>query len=208
MATGPLSTDAAAALQAERDALAHRCAEAEARLEVLEAQLAEARARIEALEAADHGSLSLFDGDTGSASGDRLTGDGSDPRVLSLVLGSTAVVAAMVAVLALLNGKLGTPFGLVMIALTVALAWGAARTRVVPVEVSFVRGMVYIQQGETSYRFDLRKPETSVEMVGVPGDPGWTVHFARRGLEPFVLDASMVDSAEFTRRLREVRPDI
>lgn len=208
MATGPLSTDAAAALQAERDALARRCAETEARVEVLEAQLTEARSRIEALEAADRGSLSLFDGDADPASTDRLTGDGSDPRVLSMVLAATAVVAAMVAVLALLNGKLGTPFGLVMIALTIALAWGAARTRVVPVEVSFVRGMVYIQQGETSYRFDLRKPETAVEMVGAPGDAGWAVRFGRRGLDPFVLDASMVDPADFTRRLRELRPDI
>ena len=202
MATGPLGTDEAAALQAERDALARRCADVEGRLEVLAAELAEARARIAALEA-DSGSLSFFDADTGTTPPDRLTGDGSDPRVLSLVLGATAVVA----LLALLNGKLGTPFGLVMIALTVALAWGALRTRVVPVEVSFVRGMVYIQQGETSYRFDLRKPETSVDMVGQPGQAGWAVHFGRRGLDPFVLDATMVDPVEFTRRLRELRPD-
>lgn len=206
MATGPLGTDEAAALQAERDALARRCADVEGRLEVLAAELAEARARIAALEA-DSGSLSFFDADTGTTSPDRLTGDGSDPRVLSLVLGATAVVAAMVALLALLNGKLGTPFGLVMIALTIALAWGALRTRVVPVEVSFVRGMVYIQQGETSYRFDLRKPETAVDMVGQPGRPGWAVRFGRRGLDPFVLDATMVDPVEFTRRLREFRPD-
>lgn len=206
MATGPLGTDEAAALQAERDALARRCADVEGRLEALTAELAEARARIAALEA-DSGSLSFFDADTGTTPPDRLTGDGSDPRVLSLVLGATAVVAAMVALLALLNGKLGTPFGLAMIALTIALAWGALRTRVVPVEVSFVRGMVYIQQGETSYRFDLRKPETSVDMVGQPGQPGWAVHFGRRGLDPFVLDATMVDPVEFTRRLREFRPD-
>lgn len=206
MATGPLGTDEAAALQAERDALARRCADVEGRLEVLAAELAEAQARIAALEA-DSGSLSFFDSDTGATPPDRLTGDGSDPRVLSLALGATAVVATMVALLALLNGKLGTPFGLVMIALTIALAWGALRTRVVPVEVSFVRGMVYIQQGETSYRFDLRKPETSVDMVGRPGQAGWAVHFERRGLDPFVLDATMVDSVEFTRRLREFRPD-
>ncbi|NHA01506.1 hypothetical protein G5V59_21540 [Nocardioides sp. W3-2-3] len=34
-----------------------------------------------------------------------MTGDGSDPRVLSMVLGATAVVAGMVALLALINGK-------------------------------------------------------------------------------------------------------
>lgn len=213
MATGPLETDPAAALRSERDALARRCAAAEAQVRDLSTDLAEAHARLAAYEAAqaaqdaaDSGSLSLFDGDP--TTGDRLTGDGSDPRVLSLVLGSTAVVAGMVALLALLNGKLGSPFGLIMIALTIGLAWGAARSRVVPVEVSVVRGMVYIQQGESSYRFDLRKPETAVDMVGRPGDAGWTVHFGRRGLDPFVVDASMVDAAEFTRQLREHRPEI
>lgn len=209
MATGPLGIDPAAdpaadlvALTAERDALARRCADAEARVEDLAAELADARARIASYESDDH--LSLFDGTTD----DRLTGDGSDPRVLSLVLGATAVVSGMVALLALVNGKLGTPFGFVMVALTIGLAWGAARTKVVPVEVSVVRGMVYVQQGESSHRFDLRKPETSVDMVGRPGDAGWAVHFGRRGLDPFVVDASMVDADHFAHQLREYRPEL
>lgn len=210
MATGPLGTDPApdlAALQAERDAYARRAAAAEAQLAGLTNELDAARARIAALEAApvvDSGHLSLFDGTTD----DRLTGDGSDPRVLSMVLGATAVVSGMVALLALLNGKLGTPFGFGMVVLTLGLAWGAARTKVVPVEVSVVRGMVYVQHGESSYRFDLRKPETSVDMVGQPGDSGWAVHFGRRGLDPFVVDGSMVDAAEFVRQMREYRADL
>lgn len=207
MATGPLGTDPApdlAALQAERDAFARRAADAEAQVAGLSSELEAARARIAALEAVDTEHLSLFDG----ATDDRLTGDGSDPRVLSMVLGATAVVSGMVALLALLNGKLGSPFGLVMIALTLGLAWGAARTKVVPVEVSVVRGMVYVQQGESSYRFDLRRPETSVDMVGQPGNPVWAVHFGRRGLDPFVVDGSMVDAGEFARQLREYRPEL
>lgn len=213
MATGPLEIDPAVALRTERDALVRRCAAAEAQVADLTADLAEAHARLaayqaaqEAQDAADSGSLSFFDGST--TSGDRLTGDGSDPRVLSMVLGSTAVVAGMVTLLTLLNGKLASPFGLIMIALTIGLAWGAANARVVPVEISVVRGMVYIQQGESSYRFDLRKPETAVDLVGRPGDANWTVHFGRRGLDPFVVDASMVDAVEFTRQLREHRPDL
>lgn len=195
MASGPLETDLAH-LRAERDELAQQ-------VEDLTEQLAQARARISALEADQSGPLALFDGGE-----DRLTGDGSDPRVLSMVLGATAVVAGMVALLALVNGKLGTPFGIVMVVLTLALAWGAARTRVVPVEVSVVRGMVYVQQGESSYRFEVRKPETDVQMVGQPGDPGWQVRFGRRGLEPFVIDASMVDAHEFVAKLREFRPSL
>lgn len=211
MATGPLGTDPAAdpaadlaALAAERDALARRCADAEALVEDLRAELADARARIASYESADDDHLSLFDGTTD----DRLTGDGSDPRVLSLVLGATAVVSGMVALLALVNGKLGTPFGFIMVALTLGLAWGAARTKVVPVEVSVVRGMVYVQQGESSHRFDVRKPETALHMVGRPGDAGWAVHFGRRGMDPFVIDASMVDPDHFVRQLREYRPEI
>lgn len=211
MATGPLGTDPSAvsaadvtALAAERDELARRCADAEARAAELAGELADVRARLASYESADHDHLSLFDGTTD----DRITGDGSDPRVLSLVLGATAVVSGMVALLALVNGKLGTPFGFVMVVLTLGLAWGAARTKVVPVEVSVVRGMVYVQQGESSHRFDLRKPETAVDMVGRPGDAGWAVHFGRRGMDPFVIDASMVDPGHFARQLREYRPEL
>lgn len=205
MATGPLDADPLASLRAERDELARRCREAEGHVERLTTELGEARAELAAYAAAPRDSLSLFDGEPPA---DRITGDGSDPRVLSLVLGATAVVAGMVALLALLNGKITSGFGLVMVALTVLLAWGAARTRVVPVEVSVVRGIVYVEQGESTHRFDLRKPETRVEVQGRPGDSGWAVRFPRRHLDPFVVDASMVDPHEFLQQLREYRPDL
>ena len=202
MATGALDPDEAAALRAERDDLVRRCEVAEEQVAALSAELAAARERLAALE--DDGSLSLF---AGEPAPDRsVSGDGSDPRILSMILGATAVVAGMVALLALLNGKLVTPFGVVMVLLTIGLGWAAARTRVVPVEVSVVRGIVYVEQGETTYRFDLRKPGTEVEMDGRPGESGWVVRFPRRHLDPFVIDGSMVDAEEFTRQLREYRP--
>ncbi|MBU2695713.1 hypothetical protein [Pimelobacter simplex] len=206
MANGPVEPDEATALRSERDDLLRRCEAAEGQVVALTGELAAAQERVAALEA-DDGSLSLFGGDPAPGS-DRLTGDGSDPRILSMVLGATAVVAGMVALLALLNGKIATPFGVVMIALTIGLAWGAARTRVVPVEVSVVRGIVYVEQGETTYRFDLRKPGTQVEIDGRPGESGWAVRFPRRNLDPFVVDGSMVDAADFTRQLREYRPEL
>lgn len=211
METGPLGTDAVTALQAERDALARRCAAAEAEVRRLADELNAARIQIEEQIAAqvaadaEAGSLSLFDGE---ATSDRLTGDGSDPRVLSLVLGATAVVAGMVALLAMLNGKLGSVFGLAMLALTVGLAWAAARTRIVPVEVDVVRGVVYVKQGESTYRFDVKKSDTQVLVSGRPGDADWAVHFPRRGLEAFVINASMVDPHSFLRDLREFRPEL
>lgn len=207
METGPLDTDPVASLQAERDALARRCATAEEEVRRLSDELTSARAQIAAQVAAESetGSLSLFDGDAAS---DRLTGDGSDPRVLSLVLGATAVVAGMVTLLAMLNGKLGSIFGLTMLALTIGLAWGAARSRIIPIEIEVVRGVVYVKQGESTHRFDVKKPETQVLVVGRPGESDWAVHFPRRGLEPFVIDGSMVDPQSFLRELREHRPEL
>lgn len=207
METGPLGTEPAASLQTERDELARRCAEAEAEVRRLADELADARARIASQDAAldDAGSLSLFDGGT---AGDRLTGDGSDPRVLSVLLAATAVVAGMVTLLALLNGKLGSFFGLAMLALTIGLAWGAARTRVVPVEVEVVRGVVYVKQGESTHRFDVKKPDTQVLVVGRPSDSDWAVHFPRRGMEPYVIDGSVVDPQSFLAELREFRPEL
>ncbi|GAA1503788.1 hypothetical protein [Nocardioides humi] len=194
------------ALRLERDDLARRLAESRDEVARLTAELESARAAVAALEAESADSLSLFEGEV--QPGDRLTGDGSDPRVLSLVLGATAVVAGMVTLLTLINGKLGSPFGIAMVLVTIGLAWGAVRTRVVPVEVSVVRGIVYVEQGESTHRFDLRKPGTPVEMVGRPGEAGWAVRFGRKGLDPFVIDGSMVDAEEFVRQLREYRPHL
>lgn len=205
MATGPLEADPLSSLAAERDALARRLAEAETQVERLTAELAEAHAQLAGRDEGTSDRLSLFDGEPRPG---ELVGDGSDPRVLSLILGATAVVAGMVTLLALLNGKLGTPFGFIIVALTVGLAWAAARTRVQPIEIHVARGVVYAEQGETSYRFDLRRPETAVEMTGQPGQPGWSVRFPRRHLEPFVVDGSMVDAADFVEKLREYRPEL
>ncbi|WP_436697950.1 PspA/IM30 family protein [Nocardioides sp. BYT-33-1] len=198
--------DPVAALRQERDDLARRLTASQDEVARLTTELESARAQVRALETQDGDSLSLFEGEP--TAGDRLTGDGSDPRVLSMVLGATAIVAGMVALLTLINGKLGTPFGVAMVVIAIGLGWAAARTRVVPVEVSVVRGIVYIEQGESTHRFDVRKPSTRVEMVGSPGDPGWVVRFPRKGMDPFVIDGSMVDAEEFVRQLREHRPDL
>ncbi|HWU20974.1 MAG TPA: hypothetical protein VN088_05580 [Nocardioides sp.] len=208
MATGPVDAQPDA-LRTEYDALVRRHAQTQAELEQVTAELADARVRMAALEArvvAAEGPLSIFEG--GNDPGGRLTGDGSDPRVLSFVLGATAVVAGMVAVLALLNGQLMTPFGLVIAALTAVLAWAALRTKVEPTEVSIVRGLVYVKKGESTYRFDVRSASTEVEQVGTPGQPGWELRFARKGMDPFVIDASMVEPVTFMAELRQWRSTI
>lgn len=209
MATGPVEAAAGNALPLEYDDLARRCAASEQAVARLTQELAEARERIAELEArpaAASEPLSLFEG--GQDGGGRLTGDGSDPRVLSLVLGATAVVAGMVAVLALLNHTLFSPFGIVVVLLTIGLAWAALRTRVEPVEVSVVRGMIYVTKGESTHRFDLRSASTEVEQVGRPGDADWQLRIPRKGLDPFVIDASMVDPEDFVAQLRQWRPEL
>ena len=211
MATGPVdhpSESLDPVPPASDETLDRRVADAEARIDQLTAELAAAYDRIAALEggATYDTTLSLFDGDEQPS--DEYARDGSDPRVLPLVLGALAVVAAMVMVLTVINGNILTPFGVMTIAATLGLAWAANRTRVEPVEVSVVRGIVFIAQGETTYRFEIRRPEVPVEMVGQPGSPGWAIRFPRRGREPFVIDASMVDPVDFVARLREYRPEL
>ncbi|TIC88364.1 DUF1192 domain-containing protein [Nocardioides sp. GY 10113] len=153
--------------------------------------------------------IDLFDPDGASDGSDPLAGDGSDPHVLSRILAGTAVLAGLVTLLAMRTGTLLSPFGIVMALVTVGLAWAAARTRVVPVEVSVTRGIVHIQKGDSTHRFDVRDSSaTVVEMVGRPGDPGWELRFYRRGLDPFVIDASMVDAHDLVGQLREWRPDL
>ncbi|RHW23514.1 hypothetical protein D0Z08_29300 [Nocardioides immobilis] len=194
--------------QAERDALEARCADAEQRVADLTAELAAANARIADLEAAAESPMSIFDGPDDGSAGAGLARDGSDPRVLSMILAATAVVAGMVALLALINGNLFTTFGFAMILTTVGLAYAASRTRVMGVDVSITRGVVYIKKGESSYRFDVRQDGTRVDMVGQPGDAFWQLRFHRKGLDDFVVDADMVEPHEFVRQLREYRPGL
>ena len=190
-------------LRAERDALEGRALDAERRAEALAAELAEARAEL----AVDRGRLSLFD-DLPDEQPSPRTADGSDPAVLPIALGATALVAAMVALLATLDRGLGSPVALVMLGLACLLAYLAWNSRVERFEVSVGRGMVYIDSSSNSYRFDLRQATTEVEMTGQPGESGWQVRFLRRHLDPFTVDATMVDPLVFVRQLREWRPEL
>jgi len=190
-------------LRAECAALEARALAAEERAEALAAELADLRAET----AVDPERLSLFDDlppdDTPGAAP-----DGSDPTIVPLALGGTAVVTGMVAALAAIDRGLASPVALLMLALTCLLAYLAWNSRVETFEVSIGRGMVYIDSRSTNYRFDLRSSTTKVEMTGQPGEPGWQVRFLRRHLEPFTVDASMVDPHDFVRQLREWRPEL
>jgi hypothetical protein len=190
-------------LRAERDELEERALAAEQLAEELATELADLRAQA----AVDPGRLSLFD-DLPPDDGTGVAADGSDPGVVPLALGGTAVVTGMVAILAAVDKGVFSPVALLMTALTCLLAYLAFNSRVETFEVSVSRGMVYIDSSSNSYRFDLRSTTTQVEMSSQPGSPGWQVRFVRRHLDPFVVDASMVNPHDFVRQLREWRPEL
>lgn len=190
-------------LRAERDALEERALAAERRADELAAELAALHAELDG----DPGRLSLFD-DLPPDDTPGLAEDGSDPAVLPMALGGTAVVTGMVGLFAAFSGGLASPVALLMLGLTCVLAVLAWNSRVERFEVSVGRGMVYIDSSSNSYRFDLRTTTTRIEMEGEPGHPGWQVRFLRRHLDPFTVDASMVEPHEFVRQLREWRPEL
>ena len=68
------------------------------------------------------------------------------------------------------------------------------------------QGQLEVVQQGGRFVFDLASPYTQVEVHGEPGKRGWKVLFLRRGMAPFVVDASMVDPDDFMRVLRFFRP--
>jgi hypothetical protein len=64
-----------------------------------------------------------------------------------------------------------------------------------------------VQQGHR-FVFDLASQYTMVEVQGHPGKRGWKVHFPRRGMGVFTVNASMVDPDDFMRVLRFFRPQL
>lgn len=214
MATEPVGDQTASAvrpsgpaelrrLRAECDALEARALDAERLAEALAAELAELRAE----QVVDPDRLSLFD-DLPSDDTSGVAEDGSDPAVVLLALGGTAVITGVVALYAMFDRGLFSPIALLLLALTCLLGYLAWNSREETFEVSVSRGLVYIDSSSDSYRFDLRSTTTKIEMTGQPGDAGWQLSFLRRHLDPFTVDATMVDPVEFVRQVREWRPEL
>lgn len=207
------SPDELAALRRERAALERRALEAEALAEQLADELAEARRRLaaqaEAADAApvDPTHLSVMDGAEPAEPGSHFAPDGSDRAVLPLALAGIAVVAFLVAVVTVVAGRFSF-LTVVALAVAGALVWAAAQTRVAPVTVEVVDGVVEVTSGESRHTFDLRNEQVKVDVQGRPGDEFWRVRFYRRALDPVDIDATMVDAADFMRRLREYRPGL
>lgn len=209
MATGPVNEPVSDSPDAERDALLARAVEAEALAEQLADELAEARRQLarQPLDPDDARHLTLFDDAPPATAEGHYAADGSDRAVLSIALAATAVVALLVCVLALVSSGLSV-FALVMLGLAAVLGWAALQTKVTRVTVEVRDGIVVVTAGDDVKKFDLTNDSVKVDVQGRPEDAYWRVRFHRRALDPVDVDASMVDPAQFMRRLREHRPGL
>ena len=128
-------------------------------------------------------------------------------RVAGFLLFAAALLTAIEAGVAYADPGVVT-LGLAgLLLLTTGVAWRAwSRRPVATVTVSGTR--LEITQGGGRHVFDLADTRSPVDVIGVPGDRSWRVLFYRRGRTPYVLDASMVDPAEFMRVLHARRSEV
>ncbi|VXC46038.1 hypothetical protein [Nocardioides sp. AX2bis] len=194
-----------AALRADRDRWRNRCLEAEQIAEDLASHLAAARADVTAAAEAHRGADSGGALPTGSTS----TGDGTDPGILVVGVGATAVVSVMVVALVVLNGELLSVGGAMTVLIAAGLLWATRRAWELRGPRARVDdGVVVVRGRDGVHRFDLRREATKVRVVGEPGDRGWRVVLERRGLDDLVVTPAGTDPEAFTAALRRWRPDL
>jgi hypothetical protein len=95
-------------------------------------------------------------------------------------------------------------FAVVMLAATAGLWRLRGRRRTGSVLAAGSR--IEVRRGGSRHVFDLADTGSPVDVIGTPGRRGWRVLFYRRGLPPYVVDASLVDPDLFMSVLRAHRP--
>jgi hypothetical protein len=126
-------------------------------------------------------------------------------RVLTVAM-LVAMAACAYVVRAALESKDTAGIGLAaIVVLATAMLW-AIRAGASVTTLVLRQGQLEIRQQGSRFKLDIASPYTLIEVRGEPGRRGWQVVFPRRGLEPFVVDASMVDPHDFMRVLRFFRP--
>jgi hypothetical protein len=126
-------------------------------------------------------------------------------RVLTLAL-LVAVVPCAYFIRAAVESKETPSIGLAaIIVLATAMLW-AIRAGASVTKMTVRQGQLEVVQQGGRFKIDMSNQYTPVDVHGEPGKRGWSVVFPRRGMEPFVVDASMVDPDDFMRVLRFFRP--
>jgi hypothetical protein len=96
---------------------------------------------------------------------------------------------------------------LFLVAALLATWWFRSRHRTATVVATGSR-LEIVRRGGGRHVFDLSRRDAPIDVIGRPGDHTWRVLFHRRGMAPYVVDASMVDPAEFMRLLHAHRSEV
>ncbi len=91
------------------------------------------------------------------------------------------------------------------LAILTGLLW-SARTRATGTAVTIEDGVLKISQGDNQHQFPLTGIHPPIDVIGEPGHRGWRVLIQRRGMKPYVVNATMVDPVEFTDAIHRFRP--
>ena len=128
-------------------------------------------------------------------------------RAAAFLTYALAVVALLAAAIAYADPG---PVTLGLLLALVAGTWAAGRTwrRREPVTVTATGSRLEIVRAGSRHVFDLASPDVPVDVVGIPGEPGWRLAIHRRGMAPFELDGARVDAPELMRILTEHRPEV
>lgn len=137
--------------------------------------------------------------DLSAATGDR--------RVVGFLLFAAAVVTVIEAAVAYADPGAVT-LGLTGVLVLVTLGTWRVWSRRTAATVVLTGSRLEIDRDGGRHVFDLADLRSPVDVVGVPGDRAWRVLFHRRGLSPYVLDATMVDPAQFMRVLHAHRAEV
>ena len=148
---------------------------------------------------------------TSSESGDPPVVDLSVPAgsrlVPTLLLMAGTSLASVTALVARVDPAPVTIIAALLLTAATVTGW-VLRPRGRATTVVATGSRLEICRGGSRHVFDLANPATPVDVLGVPGDRGWRVLFYRRGMAPYVLDASMAQPAELMRLLHRHRPAV
>ncbi len=136
-----------------------------------------------------------------------LSVDSGSGRVVGFLLFAAAVVTVIEAAVAYADPGPAT-LGLTALLALVTLGTWRSRGRHPRATVLLDGTRLEIVRDGGRHVFDLADIRSQVDVVGLPGDRTWRVLFHRRGLAPYVLDATMVDPAEFLRLLHTHRAEV
>lgn len=128
-------------------------------------------------------------------------------HVTTFLLIATLVVAVLATAVAYGDPRPLT-IGLVLLLVVLLLITWRFRSRHHAASVVANGSRLEIVRDGGRHVFDLSRRDQPVDVIGLPGDRQWRVLFHRRGMAPYVVDASMVDPEEFMRVLHAQRSEV